>query len=259
MLDGLEKKPIKVLVVDDSAVVRRVITTQLSEFEDIEVVGEAINPFIAREKISRLRPDVLTLDIEMPEMDGLSFLEKLMRHFPIPVVIVSSLAEENSENAVRALALGAISIVNKPGSQFSAPNVRAQLVEAIRVAAKARVYAPRKTETDQKPKTTTQLQTTHKIIAIGASTGGTQALEKLLKNFPVNSPGTVIVQHMPPGFTKAFANRLNDLCKVEVVEAKNGDVVVPGRVLIAPGGIHMLLRRRGAEYSVVLKDGPAVS
>ncbi|MEZ5308097.1 MAG: chemotaxis protein CheB, partial [Pyrinomonadaceae bacterium] len=122
-----------------------------------------------------------------------------------------------------------------------------------------RVYAPRKTETDQKPKTTTQLQTTHKIIAIGASTGGTQALEKLLKNFPVNSPGTVIVQHMPPGFTKAFANRLNDLCKVEVVEAKNGDVVVPGRVLIAPGGVHMLLRRRGAEYSVVLKDGPAVS
>jgi len=249
---------IKVLVVDDSAVVRRIISEELSKFEDIEVVGSAIDPYMAREKIAKLQPDVITLDIEMPRMDGLSFLEKLMTHYPIPVVVVSSLAPENSQNALRALSLGAIEIVSKPGSQFSAPDVSNELVRAVRTAAKARVFA-RKNEVKREAVTVPQnLETTHKIIAIGASTGGTQAIEKVLTEFPVNSPGTIVVQHMPVGFTNSFAQRLNQVCKIQVREAKNGDVVAPGVALIAPGNQHLLLRRSGASYSVVVKDGPAV-
>lgn len=249
---------IKVLVVDDSAVVRRIISEELSKFEDIEVVGSAIDPYMAREKIAKLQPDVITLDIEMPRMDGLSFLEKLMTHYPIPVVVVSSLAPENSQNALRALSLGAIEIVSKPGSQFSAPDVSNELIRAVRTAAKARVFA-RKNEVKREAVTVPQnLETTHKIIAIGASTGGTQAIEKVLTEFPVNSPGTIVVQHMPVGFTNSFAQRLNQVCKIQVREAKNGDVVAPGVALIAPGNQHLLLRRSGASYSVVVKDGPAV-
>lgn len=249
---------IRVLVVDDSAVVRRVISDELSKFEDIEVVGGAIDPFMAREKIAQLRPDVLTLDIEMPRMDGLSFLDKLMKHFPIPVVVVSSLAPENSENALRALSLGAVDIVSKPGSQFSAPDVNKELVRAIRTAAKARVFARKDKVSDKTVKFRPQLETTHKIIAIGASTGGTQAVEKVLTQFPANSPGTLVVQHMPAGFTASFAERLNKVCKIEVREARNGDTVAPGVALVAPGNYHMLLQRSGASYSVVLKNGPAV-
>lgn len=250
---------IRVLVVDDSAVVRRVISDELSKFEDIEVVGGAIDPYMAREKIAQLRPDVLTLDIEMPRMDGLSFLDKLMKHFPIPVVVVSSLAPENSENALRALSLGAVDIVSKPGSQFSAPNVQKELVSAVRTAAKARVFA-RKDKLEEKGAVhfRPQLETTHKIIAIGASTGGTQAVEKVLTQFPANAPGTLVVQHMPAGFTASFADRLNKVCKMEVREARNGDSVAPGVALVAPGNYHMLLQRSGASYSVVLKNGPAV-
>ncbi|HQU86590.1 MAG TPA: chemotaxis response regulator protein-glutamate methylesterase [Pyrinomonadaceae bacterium] len=249
---------IRVLVVDDSAVVRRVISDELSKFEDIEVVGGAIDPFMAREKIAQLRPDVLTLDIEMPRMDGLSFLDKLMKHYPIPVVVVSSLAPENSQNALRALELGAIDIVSKPGSQFSAPNVQKELVRAIRTAARAKVFARKDSVNDKTVKFKPQLETTHKIIAIGASTGGTQAVEKVLTQFPANSPGTIIVQHMPAGFTASFADRLNKVCKIEVREARNGDSVAPGVALVAPGNYHMLLQRSGASYSVVLKNGPAV-
>lgn len=250
---------IRVLVVDDSAVVRQIITRDLSRFPDIEVVGSAVDPYVAREKIAALRPDVITLDIEMPRMDGLSFLEKLMTHFPIPVVVVSSLAPENSENAVRALSLGAIEIVGKPGSQFSAPDVAGQLVSAIRAAAKARV-TPRKATAPTGPvsRPSAALETTHKIIAIGASTGGTIALEEVLSTFPANSPGTIIVQHMPTGFTSAFAQRLNKSCQIEVREAKSGDAVVPGVALLAAGGQHLLLKRSGASYTVVLKNGPAV-
>jgi two-component system chemotaxis response regulator CheB len=250
---------IKVLVVDDSAVVRQVITNELSKFEDIEVVGSAIDPYVARDKIALLRPDVITLDIEMPRMDGLSFLGKLMEHFPLPVVIVSSLAPENSENALRALSLGAIEVVGKPGSQFSAPDVKGQLIRAIRVASMARVSA-RKESNGRKnvAATTARLNTTHKIIAIGASTGGTIALEEVLSEFPADSPGTVIVQHMPIGFTANFAKRLNQICKIEVREARTGDAVVPGIALLAPGNQHMLLQRSGANYSVILKNGPAV-
>lgn len=249
---------IKVLVVDDSAVVRRIISDELSKFEDIEVIGSAIDPFMAREKIAKLRPDVITLDIEMPRMDGLSFLEKLMTHHPLPVVVVSSLAPENSENAMRALSLGAIEIVNKPGSQFSAPDVRNELVRAVRTASKARVFARSKPIQNTQITAPRSLETTHKIIAIGASTGGTQAIERVLTDFPVNSPGTLICQHMPAGFTNSFAQRLNQVCKIQVREAKNGDMVVPGVALVAPGNHHMLLKRSGASYSVVVKDGPAV-
>jgi two-component system chemotaxis response regulator CheB len=249
---------IKVLVVDDSAVVRRIISDELSKFEDIEVVGTAIDPYMAREKIAGLRPDVITLDIEMPRMDGLSFLEKLMTHHPIPVVVVSSLAPENSENSLRALSLGAIEIVSKPGSQFSAPDVTNELVRAVRTASRARVFARTKSAQDTQITALGSLETTHKIIAIGASTGGTQAIERVLTKFPANSPGTLICQHMPAGFTNSFAQRLNQVCKIQVKEAKNGDIVVPGVALVAPGNHHMLLKRSGASYSVVVKDGPAV-
>lgn len=249
---------IRVLVVDDSAVIRQVLTDELSKFEDIEVVGTAIDPYMAREKIVKLRPDVLTLDVEMPRMDGLTFLDKLMKHYPMPVVVVSSLTPQNSENALRALNLGAVEIVSKPGSQFSAPDVKNQLVRAVRAASKARVSAP-KAEAEQK---TAQehhvLQTTNKVIAIGASTGGTQAIEVVLKDMPANSPGIVICQHMPEGFTAAFSKRLNQICAMEVREAKHGDQVASGLVLVAPGNKHLLLQRSGAVYKVVIKDGPPV-
>ncbi len=251
---------IRVLVVDDSAVVRQVITNELSQFDDIEVVGSAMDPFVARDKIAQLQPDVITLDIEMPRMDGLSFLAKLMQHFPLPVVIVSSQAAESSENAIRALSLGAIEIVNKPGSQFSAPDVKSELVRAVRTAALAKVTARIERPVDkQRSHVHRALETTHKIIAIGASTGGTTAIEDVLHGFPANAPGTVIVQHMPAGFTSAFANRLNQSCKIQVREAENGDSVVPGVALIAPGNRHLLLQRSGANSSVIVKDGPAVN
>ncbi|MEZ5427209.1 MAG: chemotaxis response regulator protein-glutamate methylesterase [Pyrinomonadaceae bacterium] len=249
---------IRVLIVDDSAVVRKVLTDELSKVEDIEVVGSAIDPYMAREKIARLSPDVLTLDVEMPRMDGLTFLSKLMQHHPMPVVVVSSLTPQNSDNALRALSLGAVDIVSKPGSQFSTPDVQKHLVQAIRAASKARVFARAETPSKTPAVTFNNLETTHKIIAIGASTGGTQAIEAVLRGFPANAPGTVIVQHMPQGFTGPFAKRLNQICAMEVREAKHGDPVVPGVALVAPGNQHMLLQKSGAKYFVSLKNGPLV-
>lgn len=253
---------IRVLVVDDSAVVRQILTNELSKFEDIEVVGGAIDPFIAREKIVKLQPDVLTLDVEMPRMDGLSFLEKLMKHFPMPVVVVSSLTPKNSETAFRALELGAVEVVSKSGSQFTAPDVGRDLVRAVRAAASAKVFArqsqPAAKTVSGIPAAPQALKTTHKIIAIGASTGGTRAIEDVLREMPGNSPGTVIVQHMPEGFTAPFAKRLNQICRMEVREAQDGDRLVPGVALIAPGGQHMLLERSGAVYQVKIKHGPPV-
>jgi two-component system, chemotaxis family, protein-glutamate methylesterase/glutaminase len=252
---------IKVLVVDDSAVVRQVLTEELSKHDDIQVVGSAIDPYVAREKIISLKPDVITLDIEMPRMDGLSFLRKLMKHFPIPVVIVSSLTPANSETALTALALGAIDIISKPGSQYSIPDVGRQLIRSIRAAAVAKMTPPEITETTVKsrlPENPIRLITTHKVIAIGASTGGTQAIEAVLKEMPADSPGTVIVQHMPAFFTGPFAERLNKICPMEVREARDGDPVVPGVALIAPGDIHMILQKSGAKYFVNLKNGPSV-
>ncbi len=255
---------IKVLIVDDSAVVRKVLTEELSKYEDIEVVGTAIDPYVAREKIVSLRPDVLTLDLEMPRMDGLSFLSRLMKHFPLPVVVVSSLTPQNSATALRALELGAVEVVSKPGSQFSIPDVHRQLIRAIRAAASAQVGALKSsgisagTASETPSVRLSPLHTTHKVVAIGASTGGTQALEVVLQQMPADAPGTVIVQHMPEFFTQSFSERLNKVCRMEIREAKDRDDVVPGVVLIAPGNRHMVLQVSGARYAVRIKDGPPV-
>lgn len=251
---------IRVLIVDDSAVVRQILTTELSKQEDIEVVGSAVDPYVARDKIVKLHPDVLTLDVEMPRMDGLSFLAKLMKHYPMPVVMVSSLTPQNSEAALRALELGAVEVISKPGSQYSTPDVSRQLVRAIRAAASARI---RKRIVAPKPSAVVAiappvLQTTYKILAIGASTGGPQAIETVLRGLPAGMPGIIIVQHMPAGFTAAFAKRLNQICCMEVREARDRDSVVPGLALVAPGNHHLLLERSGATYLVRTKQGPAV-
>lgn len=252
---------IKVLIVDDSALVRKILTEELSRHRDIEVVGGAIDPYVARDKIVRLKPDVITLDVEMPRMDGLSFLSKLMRFYPMPVVVVSSLTPKNSHNAIRALELGAVDVICKPGSSLSAPDISKTLVEAIRTAARARVARNEILETvdkDSAPGYKIPLNTTHKVVAIGASTGGTIAIEKLLIQMPLNAPGILVVQHMPEYFTASFAERLNNICKIEVREARDGDTAVPGLALIAPGGRHMLLERSGAFYQVRIKGGPMV-
>lgn len=252
---------IKVLVVDDSALVRKLLTEELSRFSDIDVVGGAIDPYVARDKIVRLKPDVITLDLEMPRMDGLSFLSKLMKYHPLPVVVVSSLTPSNSQNAIRALELGAVEVICKPGSSLSAPDISQSLIKAIRAASRAKVGkvtedvsgAEQRNQGYQIP-----LKTTHKVIAIGASTGGTIAIEKLLVEMPLNIPGILVVQHMPEYFTASFANRLDTICKIEVREAKDGDTAVPGLALIAPGGRHMLLERSGAFYQIRIKGGPMV-
>ena len=252
---------IRLLVVDDSAVVRKVLSDELSKFADIEVVGTATDPYVARERIVELNPDVMTLDVEMPRMDGLSFLAKLMKHRPMPVVVVSSLTPENSANALKALELGAVEVIPKPGSQFSVPDVGRHLVRAVRAAAVANLSVPRGplAAASGTPVKLGRLTTTHKVLAIGASTGGTRAIEQVLLNLPADVPGTVIVQHMPEGFTATYAERLNRICPMEVREARDGDIVAPGVALIAPGGEHMMLRRSGARYSVQVKSGPPVS
>ena len=254
---------IRVLVVDDSAVVRKLLSEALAQYDDIEVVGTAIDPYMAREKIVALKPDVITLDIEMPRMDGLSFLVKLMKHYPVPVVVVSSLAQKGSETAIRALALGAVDVIGKPGSARSVPDISRQLVHAIRGASRARLL-PR-SEPASIPSAVRStgsalagLTMTHKLVALGASTGGTQALEAVLTKLPVSMPGIVICQHMPEKFTASFAQRLNSLCALEVREAKDGDFVIPGVALVAPGGLHMMVTLSGARYQIRVKDGPPV-
>jgi len=252
---------IRVLVVDDSALVRRVLSEELSRFPDIKVVGTAVDPYMARDRIVELKPDVLTLDVEMPRMDGLSFLAKLMKHYPLPVIIVSSLTPENSENALRALRLGAVEVIPKPGSQFTVPDVGRRLVRAIRAASVARVrrVAEEENGAEEPAPLPRNLETTHKILGIGASTGGTQAIERFLRALPPNSPGTAIVQHMPPGFTSSFAERLDRICPMAVREARDGDILAPGLALVAPGGHHLLVRRSGARYLVKVKAGPPVN
>jgi two-component system, chemotaxis family, protein-glutamate methylesterase/glutaminase len=256
---------IKVLVVDDSALVRKILTDELNKQPDIEVVGTAVDPYVARDKIVKLKPDVLTLDLEMPRMDGLSFLSKLMKHYPLPVVVVSSLTPKNSDNALMALSLGAIEVVCKPGSAYSTQNISMQIVKAVRAASLARFdrtpaspTAPIATPIRSYGGGVRLKHTTNKLIAIGASTGGTRALETVLTALPPNLPGIVVVQHMPPVFTTSFANRLNQISRLEVREAKDRDYVEPGLVLLAPGNYHMLLEKQGASYYVRLKQGPPV-
>lgn len=254
-------RALRVLIVDDSALVCRIVSDALSAREDIEVVGTASDPDVARERIAQLRPDVITLDIEMSRMDGLSFLSKLMQHFPLPVVVVSSLTPQNSETALRALALSAVEVIAKPGSSLAAGDVAEQLVRAVRAAAQARVVKraaiidgpslPRRSAI-------ASLNATSKIIALGAPTGGTQALEQVLRRFPADAPGTVIVQHMPEHFTLSFANRLDQMCAIRVQEAVDGDYIVRGLALVAPGGKHLVVQASGARWLVRVKDGPHV-
>ena len=256
----MECPVIKVLVVDDSAVVRKVITDELSRFDDIKIVGIAVDPFAARQKIIELQPDVITLDLEMPRMDGLSFLAKLMKHYPLPVVVLSSLTPENGELALKALDLGAVEVIRKPGLSLSTVDVSLELVRAIRSAAVAGINFRGRSDSSSTAPNPSELlvRTTHKVVAIGASTGGTRALESVLTGIPATAPGVVVVQHMPEKFTTSFAERLDNLCPMTVKEADDGDHVLPGVALIAPGNRHMLLERRGGNYLVRIKDGPRV-
>ncbi len=248
-------RPIRVLIVDDSAVVRQLLSRQLARDPRIEVVGTAPDPYVARDKIVELSPDVLTLDVEMPRMDGITFLGHLMRHHPMPVIVLSSLTARGTRTAMDAMAAGAVEVICKPNGAYTIDDLAPALIEKIKVAAGAKV----RKAADAPPAviaSSAMAATTDKLFAIGASTGGVQALQEVLSAFPPNAPGTLVVQHMPARFTASFAERLDGLCRVEVKEAADGDSVTPGRVLIAPGGFHMLLRRSGARYFVEIKDGP---
>lgn len=253
---------IKVLVVDDSAVVRKVFSEQLSKQKGIIVIGTAPDPYVARDKIVKLKPDVITLDIEMPRMDGITFLKKLMKHYPLPVIIVSSLSTKGSKIALEALSLGALEVISKPSAAYSVGDMSLQLAEKIRAVYGAKMMATPIRNTVKKPLTSMGSRalaaTTNKIIAIGASTGGTEAIKNVLIRLPHNTPGIVVVQHMPAQFTTSFAQRLDDLCQMRVKEAQNGDMVINGQVLIAPGNYHMLFKRSGARYYVEVKTGPLV-
>lgn len=260
---------IKVLVVDDSAVVRQVLTAQLQADPDVEMIGAAADPLLAMTRMQVQWPDVIVLDIEMPRMDGITFLKKIMAERPTPVVICSTLTEKGTETAMAALSAGAVSIITKPkiGLKQFLNDVSDDLISAVKAAARANVrrlqVAPKLTADAVLPaadaRSSALLRTTDRVVALGTSTGGTQALEVVLRALPRMSPGIVIVQHMPEHFTAAFAERLNGLCQIEVREARHNDRVVAGRALIAPGGKHMLLRRNGAQYHVEVVDGPLVN
>lgn len=264
-------KKIKVLIVDDSAVVRQTLSSIISEDPELEVMATAGDPFQAAEKIKHELPDVITLDVEMPRMDGLTFLKKIMAQHPIPVVICSSLAVEGSDTISKAIQYGAIEIITKPviGTRTFLEESKIRICDAIKAACKADIKKHTIMLENAHPKLSADVilaksktvltETTEKIIALGASTGGTEAIRIFLEQLPANTPGIVIVQHMPEHFTTSFANRLNDLCAVTVKEASHNDTVLRGQVLIAPGNKHMLLKRSGARYYVEITDGPLVN
>lgn len=253
---------IKVLIVDDSAIVRKVLTEAISAERDLEVVGTAPDPYVAEQKILALKPDVLTLDIEMPRMDGLTFLRKLMQTRPMPVIVISSLAQSGCRAALEAMEYGAVEVLGKPAGPYSVGDLKLQLPAKIRAASVARVgmkrpgipaapvvpLAPVRASSSSRPV----------IIAIGASTGGTEAIQKILVHLPKDTPPIVIAQHIPPGFSRAFADRLNTLCQMEVREAVDGDELRPGLALVAPGNFHLLVQRTFHGYRAVVKDGPLV-
>jgi two-component system chemotaxis response regulator CheB len=266
---------IRVLVVDDSAIVRKILTETLSREPDFEVVGTAPDPYVARDKILALQPDVLTLDIEMPRMDGLTFLRNLMEHHPMPVIVVSSVGESNCRAAVRALELGAVDVLTKPGGPYSVGELQASLARRVRAAAVARLRGPAAAAPTAAapaaaaekaepvlPKKTPAARTTQGIpsplIAIGASTGGTEAIRRILRGFEPGGAGFVITQHIPAHFSAAFAQGLSGICSLEVKEARDGDAVLPGRVLVAPGNFHMVLKKNARGYHVGVTDGPLV-
>jgi len=246
-----------VLVVDDSALVRRIIARELNAAPDLEVIASAPDPYVARDRIVELRPDVVTLDIEMPRMDGITFLRKLMEHHPLPVVVVSSLTPAGSRLALEALDAGAVDVLAKPGPSYSVGDMAEQLVATVRAAATARVL-PHAAQQAPVPRLA-MTRTTRKVVALGASIGGTQALRDVLSALPANAPGIVIGQHMPEHFTAVFAERLREVCAIDVREARNGDPITVGRALIAPGNHHLVLRRDGATYYVEVRSGPLVS
>lgn len=271
---------IRVLVVDDSAIVRKVLTSILDAEPDIEVVGTAPDPYIARDKILSLRPDVLTLDIEMPRMDGLTFLDRIMRYHPLPVIMISSLAQSSTRASLEALSRGAVDVLAKPGGPYSVGDLKADLPRRVRAAVKARLdrVPARKTENagaspvsiscvenalpgtvqaDWKPVPATAVSQSM-LVAIGASTGGTTAIERVLSALPDGLPPMVVAQHIPAGFSAAFAERLNRVCAMEVREARDGDQTRPGLVLVAPGNRHMRVHQQAGGWRIVLDDGPKV-
>jgi len=268
------KNTIKVLIVDDSAVIRQTFKDLLDSDKHIEVIGTAADPYIAAKKIQQDVPDVITLDVEMPRMDGITFLRKIMTQHPIPVVIVSSLTQRGADSAIKALEYGAVEVLLKPqlDTEKDREEARIKLTDAIKAAAftklrKKNVAIPSIQVTPKysadviiaKSNSHAMVQTTEKVIAVGASTGGTEAIREFLEALPADSPGIVIVQHMPELFTTSFANRLNELCRITVKEASNGDSVLRGHALIAPGNKHMLLKRSGARYYVEVSEGPLVN
>jgi two-component system chemotaxis response regulator CheB len=254
---------VRVLVVDDSAVVRSVFSSELARDPAIEVVGAAPDPYVARDLLLEKEPDVITLDLEMPRMDGITFLRKIMKYRPTPVIVVSSLTAAGGELAMEALSAGAVDVMCKPGAAYSVGDMTAELVEKVKEVAATglRHPAPRPGPDGDAPATPRPAltRTTNQVLAIGASTGGTVAVERILAQLPPNSPGIVITQHMPEHFTRFFANRLKTMSRLDAREAVDGDSVVPGVVLVAPGNKHMLLKRSGARYLVEVKDGPRVN
>jgi two-component system chemotaxis response regulator CheB len=253
----------KVLIVDDSALMRQLLTNILGSDDEIEVVGTAADPFAAREKIKALNPDVLTLDIEMPRMDGLTFLEKLMRGHPMPVVMISSLTSKGADTTLRALSLGAIDFVSKPKLDVSSGTIEQaeEILAKVKSAARSRVRRPNSTASISPGplETKVSFSATHKVVAVGSSTGGTEALKELLAPLPADFPGIVIVQHMPEAFTRPFAERLNSVCRIRVQEARDKDRILPGLALLAPGGHHMAVVRKGMEYGVRVYRGERVN
>jgi two-component system chemotaxis response regulator CheB len=256
----------KVLIVDDSALIRQVLADLLSHDPQLEVVGAASDPYVAWDKIKALKPDVLTLDVEMPRMDGLAFLERLMRVRPMPVVMVSSLTEKGCENTLRALELGAIDFVTKPKIDIKNGTVGLadEIIAKLKIAARAKVRPRQKLDAGAQARlnalrSEAPAKGSQKVIAIGASTGGTEALREVLTALPADAPGIVIVQHMPEHFTRAFAQRLDKLCQIRVQEARDGDRVLPGHALIAPGNFHMRVHRNGAHYNVEVFMGEPVN
>lgn len=273
-------KPVRVLVVDDSAVVRQTLSDILNADKHIEVIAVASDPYYAAKKIQKDVPDVITLDIEMPRMDGLTFLRKIMTQHPIPVVIISSLTAKGTETAIKALEFGAVEIITKPDMStkkfFEESSIK--ICDAVKAASKASVSRKKAKQIKTPPpafqnvepklsadavlqthKSRSMIKTTDMVVAVGASTGGTEALREFLMDLPPDSPGIVIVQHMPEHFTRSFAERLDELCQISVKEAAENDTVIRGRALIAPGNHHLLIKRSGARYYVTINDGPLVN
>ncbi|MDD4910781.1 MAG: chemotaxis response regulator protein-glutamate methylesterase [Sideroxydans sp.] len=259
----INNRKIKVLIIDDSALIRSILKEIINDQSDMEVVGVATNPLMARDMIKTLNPDVLTLDVEMPQMDGLTFLEKLMRLRPMPVLMISSLTQAGSEVALHALELGAVDFLTKPklgvadGMIAYTEEIAGKIRAASRVRLKPREVSP--VPAQHLPAVGNRLSTTEKIIAVGASTGGTEALKEFLMPMPADSPAIVITQHMPEAFTKSFAARLDGLCKVTVCEAEHNQRILPGHVYIAPGHSHLLLKRNGTNYVTELSQAAPVN